>query len=308
MAETDWKAKLTPEEYYILREKGTEKPYSGKFLMHKEKGNYTCKGCGALLFSSNSKFDSHCGWPSFDKEIEKGKINYTQDNSHGMQRIEITCANCGGHLGHVFNDGPTETGLRYCVNSVSLDFVPENDKSNKMEIATLGGGCFWCTEAIYARVNGVEKVVAGYAGGKTENPTYKEICEGNTGHAEAVQIHYNPAIISYLELLNIFFSTHDPTTLNKQGNDVGTQYRSVIFYHNEQQKKEAQEAIINLTKEKIYNSKIVTEISPYTTFYIAEDYHQDYFKYNSKTNPYCEIVIQPKLEKFEKVFQSLLKK
>ena len=136
LSEAEWKAKLSSEEYYILREKGTEKPYSGKFLMNKENGNYVCKGCGTVLFNSDSKFDSHCGWPSFDKEIGKGIINYTQDNSHGMQRIEITCANCGGHLGHVFNDGPTETGMRYCVNSVSLDFVPQ-DKSATLEKALI---------------------------------------------------------------------------------------------------------------------------------------------------------------------------
>jgi len=307
LSEAEWKAKLSSEEYYILREKGTEKPYSGKFLMNKENGNYVCKGCGAVLFNSDSKFDSHCGWPSFDKEIEKGIINYTQDNSHGMQRIEITCANCGGHLGHVFNDGPTETGMRYCVNSVSLDFVPENE-TNKLETATFGGGCFWCTEAIYTRIDGVEKVTSGYAGGKTKNPTYKEVCEGNTGHAEVIQIDYNPAKISYADLLKVFFSTHDPTTLNRQGNDVGTQYRSVVFYHNDAQKAQTEEVIEKLTVEKIYDNKIVTEISPYTTFYSAEDYHQDYFKYNSKTNSYCEIVIQPKVEKFEKVFKDILKK
>jgi len=125
--EAEWKKELSPEQYYILREKGTERPFSGKLLMHKEKGNYVCAGCGNILFSSDSKFDSHCGWPSFDREIAAGRINTHQDNSHGMRRIEITCAKCGGHLGHVFNDGPTETGLRYCVNSLSLDFVSAGD-------------------------------------------------------------------------------------------------------------------------------------------------------------------------------------
>ncbi len=306
LSDAAWKEKLTADEYYILREKGTEKPFSGKFLLHKENGNYTCKACGAVLFSSSSKFDAHCGWPSFDKEIEKGKINYTPDNSHGMERIEITCANCGGHLGHVFNDGPTETGLRYCVNSVSLDFVAA--PTTTLEIATFGGGCFWCTEAIYSRIDGVEKVASGYAGGHTKNPTYKEVCTGNTGHAEVIQIYYHPQKISYAELLKVFFSTHNPTTLNRQGNDVGTQYRSVIFYHNAAQEKMAKTIIDQLTEEKVYDDNIVTEITAFDKFYQAEDYHQDYYKYNAKSNSYCEMVIQPKVEKFEKVFKSLLKK
>ena len=305
LSEQEWKAKLSDEEYYILREKGTEKPFTGKFLMHKENGYYTCKGCGEKLFKSDAKFDAHCGWPSFDAEIEKGKITYTQDNSHGMQRVEITCSKCGSHLGHVFNDGPTKTGLRYCVNSVSLEFEPEITKTS--DTMTIGGGCFWCTEAVYSRINGVLKVESGYAGGHSKNPTYKEVCTGNTGHAEVIQLTFNPSEISYLELLKVFFATHDPTTLNRQGNDVGTQYRSVIFYHNETQKKLATEVISELALNQIYKQPIVTEIVPISNFYKAEDYHQNYFEENSTSNPYCEIVIQPKVEKFEKLFKNLLK-
>jgi len=306
LSDEEWSAKLSDEEYYILREKGTEKPFSGKFLLHKENGYYTCRGCGERLFKSDAKFDAHCGWPSFDKEIEKGKITYTQDNSHGMQRVEITCSKCGSHLGHVFNDGPTETGLRYCVNSVSLEFEHENTVNN-IDTMTIGGGCFWCTEAVYSRIKGVLKVEPGYAGGHTENPTYKEVCTGNTGHAEVIQLTYNTAQISFIELLNVFFATHNPTTLNRQGNDVGTQYRSVIFYHNQQQKVAAEKVIQALVAEKIYDKPIITEITPFTKFYKAEDYHHNYFVENSKTNSYCEIVIQPKVEKFEKVFRRLLK-
>lgn len=308
LSEEDWKAKLSDEEYYILREKGTEKPFSGKFLMHKENGFYTCRACGEKLFSSDAKFDSHCGWPSFDNELEKGKIVYTEDHSHGMNRVEITCAKCGSHLGHVFNDGPTSTGLRYCVNSVSLAFESLKTSNEKLELMTIGGGCFWCTEAIFSRINGVEKVESGYSGGHIEKPTYKEVCSGNTGHAEVIQVTFNPNIISFEELLKVFFSTHNPTTLNRQGNDVGTQYRSVIFYHNELQKESALKIIDVLKNENVYDQPIVTQVEPFTVFYEAEDYHQNYFEENSKTNPYCEMIVQPKVDKFEKAFKTILKR
>ncbi|MCS7003923.1 MAG: peptide-methionine (S)-S-oxide reductase MsrA [Cytophagales bacterium] len=176
-----------------------------------------------------------------------------------------------------------------------------------MEVATFGAGCFWCVEAIFQRVNGVEKVVSGYMGGTTINPTYKEVCSGKTGHAEVCQITYNPAIISYEELLEIFFQTHDPTTLNRQGNDIGTQYRSVIFYHTPIQKELAENVKQKLTEAKIFKNPIVTEISPAKTFYPAEDYHQNYFN-NNPHQPYCAFVIAPKVEKFQKVFKEKLKK
>jgi peptide-methionine (S)-S-oxide reductase len=174
------------------------------------------------------------------------------------------------------------------------------------EIATFGSGCFWCTEAIYERVKGVHSVVSGYAGGTVESPTYKEVCTGTTGHAEVVQLTYDPAVVTYDELLEIFFRTHDPTTLNRQGNDVGTQYRSVIFYHNDEQKDKAEYYKSELDKSGAWDSPIVTEISPYTNFFIAEDYHQDYFE-NNPTQGYCAFVIAPKVEKFEKVFNNKLK-
>lgn len=175
------------------------------------------------------------------------------------------------------------------------------------ELATFGSGCFWCTEAIFQQVKGVEKVVSGYSGGKVKNPTYKEVCTGLTGHAEVVQITYNPELITYDELLEIFWKTHDPTTLNRQGNDVGTQYRSVIFYHNEEQKKKAEFYRKQLEESGAFNRPIVTEISPFVEFYPAENYHQNYYRLNP-TAPYCTYVIAPKLEKFEKVFSNKLKK
>lgn len=179
------------------------------------------------------------------------------------------------------------------------------ENSNK-ESATFGAGCFWCVEAVFERLNGVEKVISGYSGGTVPNPTYEEVCNGTTGHAEVCQIIYDPQKISYKELLEVFWSTHDPTTLNRQGNDVGTQYRSAIFYHNEEQKKLAEEYKRKLTEAKIFDNPIVTEITKLDKFYEAEKYHQDYYN-NNKYQPYCMFVITPKLEKFKKVFQEKLK-
>ena len=175
-----------------------------------------------------------------------------------------------------------------------------------MEVATFAGGCFWCTEAVFLEIKGVEKVVSGYIGGKTVNPTYKDICTGETGHAEAIQITFNPNEVAYEDLLEIFFGTHDPTTLNRQGADVGTQYRSEIFYHSETQKTKAENYIQLLEKEKLYDKKIVTKVSSATVFYPAEDYHQNYYNQNSSQG-YCQMVIAPKLEKLRKYYKSKLK-
>ncbi|KOY88099.1 hypothetical protein AD998_07100 [bacterium 336/3] len=308
LTEQEWKAKLTPEQYYILREKGTERAFTGEFVFTKEKGTYKCAGCGEALFSDDMKFDSHCGWPSFDKEIAGGKIIQTEDNSHGMKRTEITCAKCGGHLGHIFDDGPTETGKRYCVNSGSLSFEPKKEivKTESIETITLGGGCFWCIEAIFEELKGVKSVESGYSGGKTINPTYKEISNGDTGHVEVVQVTYDSNIISLEELLEVFFSLHDPTTLNRQGADVGTQYRSAIFYHNDKQKKLAQNVITTLNTNKAFDNPIVTEVSAFNKFYKAENYHQEYYKLNQE-QPYCKAVIKPKMDKLHKIFSNKLK-
>ena len=175
-----------------------------------------------------------------------------------------------------------------------------------MEVATFAGGCFWCTEAVFLEIKGVEKVVSGYIGGKTKNPTYKDICTGETGHAEAIQITFNPNEVAYEDLLEVFFGTHDPTTLNRQGADVGTQYRSAIFYHSEAQKTKAENYIQLLEKEKLYDKKIVTKVSSATVFYPAEDYHQNYYNQNSSQG-YCQMVIAPKLEKLRKYYKSKLK-
>jgi peptide-methionine (S)-S-oxide reductase len=181
------------------------------------------------------------------------------------------------------------------------------DTQQGMAIATFGNGCFWCTEAVFQRIEGVEKVVSGYTGGKVKNPTYKEVCSGLTGHAEAIQITYHPAKVSYDELLEIFWQTHDPTTLNRQGADVGTQYRSAIFYHSDEQKRLAELYKKKLTEEKVFNKPIVTEITGASEFYPAEDYHQNYYNLNGSA-PYCSYVITPKIDKLKKVFAAKLKK
>jgi peptide-methionine (S)-S-oxide reductase len=199
-----------------------------------------------------------------------------------------------------------------CKESTSKNIEREMNEMDStenlnLEKATFGGGCFWCTEAIYERVKGVHKVVSGYAGGNVKNPTYKQVCDGTTGHAEVIQISYDPKVISYDEMLEIFFKTHDPTTLNRQGADVGTQYRSVVFYHNDEQKKKAEYYKAELDKSGAWDNPIVTEISPLNNYYPAEDYHQDYYENNSNQG-YCSFVIGPKVEKFEKVFKNKLKK
>lgn len=199
-------------------------------------------------------------------------------------------------------------GLVGCAQSITENKKQIYQNMNTVfELATFGSGCFWCTEAIFQQVAGVQKVVSGYAGGKVKNPTYKEVCTGLTGHAEVVQITFDPSVISYDELLEIFWKTHDPTTLNRQGNDVGTQYRSVIFYHSEVQKKKAEYYRKKLDESGAFGRPIVTEISPFTEFYPAEDYHQNYYRLNPSA-PYCQYIIAPKLEKFRKVFAKKLQK
>ena len=178
--------------------------------------------------------------------------------------------------------------------------------NNDLAVATFGNGCFWCTEAIFQQLKGVESVYPGYTGGSVKNPSYREVCTGTTGHAEAIQIKYDPSVINYRELLDIFFYTHDPTTLNRQGNDVGTQYRSAIFYHDEEQKAAAEEIISQLTSEKVYDDPIVTEVTPMDVFYMAEDYHKNYYL-NNKNQGYCRAVINPKLDKFMKKYGSKTK-
>lgn len=275
--------KLTPEEEYVIINRGTEKPYSGKFCNFKEEGIFICKKCGCALYKSEHKFDSNCGWPSFDDEIN-GAISKTKDKD-GI-RTEISCSVCNAHLGHIFEgERFTNKNIRHCVNSISMDFIPLQDSYTKFEQAVFAGGCFWGVEYWLKNEKGIINCISGYTGGYVENPTYKDICKGTTGHAEAVQVIYDKKQNSFENLAKLFFEIHDPTQLNRQGPDVGEQYRSAIFYVSDEQRNIA-ENLINILKEKGHN--VVTKLEPLTKFWSAEDYHQNYYeKKNQK--PYCHI-------------------
>jgi len=293
---------LSPEEKRVILYKGTEPPFTGKYDKYFEDGTYVCRQCGTNLYNSGSKFNSGCGWPSFDEEI-KGSVKRHPDADG--RRTEILCAMCGGHLGHVFEgEGFTEKNTRHCVNSISVDFLPSKKEEN--EFALLGGGCFWCLEAVFSQLKGVSSVISGYAGGITENPDYNQVCSGKTGHAEVIKIIFDPSIISYELLLEIFFSVHDPTTPGRQGNDIGPQYRSIILYNSASQKRIAGEVISRLEKSGRFKNPVVTELKEFDRFYIAEDYHQQYF-FNNPYQPYCRAVISPKVEKFVKNFKEKIR-
>ena len=275
--------KLTPEEQYVILQKGTERPWTGEYVENKEEGTYTCKQCNAPLYKSSDKFDSHCGWPSFDDEIP-GAVK-RQIDSDGY-RTEIMCANCGGHLGHVFEgEGFTDKDVRHCVNSISLNFVPKQEEKMQTEKAIYAGGCFWGVEYLFNKFKGVKSTTVGYTGGHTENPTYREVCSHTTGHAEVIQVEYDPTLVTYEELTKYFFEIHDPTEVDRQGPDIGDQYRTEIFYLNEEQREIAQK-LIKILESKGYD--VATKLTPATIFYPAEDYHQDYYD-KSGGSPYCHV-------------------
>lgn len=285
---------LNAEEKRVILDKGTEAPFSGRFYNHKASGTYVCRQCGAPLYRSTDKFDSGCGWPGFDDEIP-GAVKRLPDPDG--RRTEITCARCGGHLGHVFlGERFTPKNTRHCVNSLSLEFIPadsshdgENGARDVLPIETdtalFAGGCFWGVEYMLSKLPGVRSVESGYTGGTTRNPTYEQVCSHRTGHAEAVRVVFDPRQLTYEVLARQFFEIHDPTQLNRQGPDVGDQYRSEIFYTSPGQRRIAEELIAEL-RGKGY--AVVTRVTPASTFWPAEEYHQRYYE-RKGTQPYCHV-------------------
>lgn len=278
--------KLTPFERAVIVDKATERPFSGALLHNKEKGIYHCKLCGAPLFSSDTKFDSGSGWPSFDDALP-GALKEVPDSDG--RRIEIVCAKCGAHLGHVFRgEGMTPKNTRHCVNSASLTFEKQDNNTSdkaltKYAKAYFAGGCFWGVEHYMQQIGGVKEVISGFMGGHVKNPGYYDVVKGDTGHLETVEVIYDPAKVSYGKLVKRFFEIHDPTQVDGQGPDIGPQYLSAIFVHNEDEANTVKHYIDCLEQNSL---KVATQILPAGEFYPAEDYHQDYYDKNGKT-PYC---------------------
>ncbi len=272
---------LTPEEQRVILFKGTGPPFTGKYYKHKAAGTYTCKYCDAPLYKSKDKFDSNCGWPSFDDEIQ-GAVK-RQPDADG-KRTEILCKHCNAHLGHVFvGEGFTKKNIRHCVNSISLNFVPEATPETS-DTAIVAGGCFWGVEYYLEQEQGIQSVVSGYIGGSQKNPTYYDVCKKDWGFIEAVEVVFNPQEITYEEVLKVFFEIHDPTQVGRQGPDIGYQYQSAIFYKSPEEKHIAEQLIKQLGA---HNYKIATQLIPKNTpFWAAEKYHQNYYQKKGSL-PYC---------------------
>jgi peptide methionine sulfoxide reductase msrA/msrB len=304
--EAEWKKLLTRDEYRVLRQAHTEKPFSGKYNDLNEEGFYVCAACGNPLFPSTAKYDHGTGWPSFTAALDEAHLEARVDRSFGMTRTEVLCGACGSHLGHVFDDGPAPTGKHYCINSTAMHFRPVaglHEKSNRApesaagefnsvgpsasreqadrskiaaETATFAAGCFWGVEDKFRNVRGVLRTRVGYTGGGVDEPTYKMVCADETGHAEAVEVVFDTAVLSYEQLLEFFFLFHDPTQVDRQGPDVGRQYRSAIFTNGEKQRAAALKMIAALDRSGRYNRPIATQVVAASPFFEAEPYHQQY--------------------------------
>jgi len=290
--DSEWKKILTPEQYRVTRGHGTEPAFSGRCGVPAEAGTYQCVCCSTDLFGVRAKFESGTGWPSFWEPVSELNVRAKEDKSYGMRRTEVLCARCDAHLGHVFDDGPPPTRKRYCMNFVALKFIAAStgsatdsstaeaseNQETQLQTATFAAGCFWGVEEAFRTLKGVVSTRVGYTGGVTKHPTYEDVCTGETGHAEAVEIMFAPSVVSYEQLLDVFWDTHDPTTPNRQGPDVGEQYRSAIFFHSREQETAARASKDRLEKSGTFKRNIVTQIVPATDFYNAEEHHQQYLK------------------------------
>lgn len=280
--DAELRSRLSDEEYHVTQEGGTEPPFKNRYWDNAEKGVYVDIVSGELLFSSEDKFNSDCGWPSFTRAAKSGAVTERADHSHGMERTEVRGAMSDSHLGHVFEGEIGPGKRRFCINSASLRFIPEAEG-----VAVFAAGCFWGTEAYFRKVSGVLDVTVGYTGGTLARPSYDDVCTGTTGHAEAVRIVFDPERVSYRDLVRHFFRMHDPTELDRQGNDIGTQYRSAIFYLADAQRDEAMKVMGELADAHRFRAPIETRLVPFGKFYPGEEYHQRYLDKNP--GGYCHV-------------------